>query len=211
MTLYYFCASKDCAKKTDRKRQGFPDKANMKNQKCSECGKKGPWEATDAPDLGIKDQFNLQKQTVNDYIGLFVIDEHQSKHYDGGESGAAQFEGETWQDVHRIIVYCAKKLLELQKQAGRDEPTDGFVKISGLAADYWPAGSGKGKSNAIKVQMGLSGAKSSASREFSGHGYPVDKSALSSGSDTTNTVTIVNGSWGTTTLSGDNNERRMHK
>ena len=33
----------------------------------------------------------------------------------------------------------------------------GFITITGLAEDHWPAGTGKGRTNTFKIQMGTGG------------------------------------------------------
>jgi hypothetical protein len=198
---YYICQTAKCKPK-DIKHSIEETKVNT--YKCPDCGKKGNWaESATAPAaLGYKPELDLQLRTVDQMMQVFVIDEHQVKHYATGDSDYGRFVELEWTDVHKLICYCAKEILTRQKAAGLQAPTDGFVTFAGLAEDHWPAGKGKGRTNTVKVQMGTAGG------EFSGHGYPVDDAGFNA-NDSPYKITVTNNAWNTTILTAANSTVRM--
>ncbi len=101
----------------------------------------------------------------------FLIDAHQWKHYSpDGEVGAAQF-GVTWDDSHKLLVYCAKLILTKwaewvdEGKKMNDKVLDGFVLFDkeigngGKKFGFKPT-------HIVRLQI------SKGSKGVEGHGYP---------------------------------------
>jgi hypothetical protein len=198
---WYICQTPKCAEKGLKVKF---EESLVTTQKCATCKKKGEeqWKEATAPKpVGYKAELDLTLVTVDQLMQVFVVDEHQVKHYRTGSGDYGLFEGMEWADVHKLICHGARTLLTAQKEAALDAPTDGFITITGLAENYWPAGKGKGRTNTLKIQMGTSGGT------FSGHGYPVDDVAFRANASRFK-LSIGNGAWRATQLSAANNSIR---
>jgi hypothetical protein len=106
-------------------------------------------------------------------IADFLVDGHQWKHYQNGDTKWGLFIGHKWEEVHKIIVYGAKLVLAARAieidhgEVVQNTVMDGFVQFDGDVGT--PGGSKKGVS-LIKIQI------SRTTTQASGHGYPVANS-----------------------------------
>jgi hypothetical protein len=191
---YFTCANTKC------KNQTVTQSAAKigKNTKCGYCKKKQITKVA-APTKIAVDHF---AEGVDDLMNRFVVDEHQSKHYEGGESGAAQFLGMGFQEVHKLIVKGTRKILEKYDEDDAKEVSDGFVEISD-AKMGWSDGK-RGTTSYMKIQLGCN------SSGFSGHGYPVSHMEWQANTKLPKT-SIKSNAWASLTLSTANTERRRHK
>ena len=198
---WYICQTPKCAAKGLKVKL---DESLVTTEKCPACKKKGKdqWKETTAPKpVGYRAELDLSLVTVDQLMQVFIVDEHQVKHYHTGSTSHGLFEDMDWRDVHKLVCHGARTLLTAQRAANLDAPTDGFITITGLAENHWPAGTGKGRTNTLKIQMGTGGGT------FSGHGYPVDDVAFRANASPFK-LSIANGSWDATQLSAANDSIR---
>src|SRR5262245_38423403 len=99
---------------------------------CWNCQNKGPWQ-----DFEKAMSLDLHRNEVDQMIGKFVIDDEQSKHYGSAGPKIAHFETQAgdrmdWREIHQLVVYCAKRVLEIEKAAGLRVPCIGYVRFDGL-------------------------------------------------------------------------------
>src|SRR5437762_13595814 len=115
---------------------------------------------------------------------IFVIDIQQSKHYGDADPSESHFETQAgdrldWREVHQLVVYCARKVLEIQKAARLSVPRTGYVRFDGLRArDRWHASTKGGFSNVIIVKL-----LTKINSGFTGHGYPYAERVRALGND----------------------------
>jgi len=152
---------------------------------CALCGLKAPVER-----LQRAAALNLQTNSVAELVGRFVIENHQAKHYAGGNRDYAHFDSANdaldWRAVHRVITWCTDRILTAQRERGLFKPVDGYVEFTDLRDNqHWYAGRARGFSNVVMVQLTMS-----VQDGFSGHGYPLDRHRVEA---------LPKGAWLTTT------------
>lgn len=167
--------------------------------KCPSCKKGTHIEAVTVTAAVVASPF---EDGVDALMSKFVIDEHQAKHYDGGESGAAQFTGMDYNEVHRLITRGTRAILEAEEENKETEIRDGIVTVSNSKKN-WNDGK-QGKTNVFRIQLAYS------EKGFSGHGYPVSLGELQVNKRCIE-ISIQLNSWADTALESDNLQRRMHK
>lgn len=195
------------------------EKGKSTAQALAAFGGKGPYDTfIQATDVTLKSAaqklivipavdptINITLRTAAEMIALFVIDDHQFKHYSNGAGKYGLFGDLAFDDVHRLIVYGAQQLVAEQKNRGLPAVQDGYIVVTNSPIDRWHAGNGKGRTNAVKIQLGALG------NSFSGHGYPVGATQYSTEVTVGQkfiSINITDGAWDNTQLSAINNTIR---
>lgn len=137
---------------------------------CSLCALKAP-----ADQLRQAMALNLQSNSVEELMTRFVIDDHQAKHYAGGDRSYAHFDSAEgsldWRSVHRVICYATAQILTLLRSQKQLKPVDGYVQFTDLRGNQqWYAGRNRGYTNVVMVQL-----RATVKDGFGGHGYPLDQ------------------------------------
>jgi hypothetical protein len=172
---------------------------------CASCGLKKPPEQ-----LIQANSINLQVSTVAAMVGRFEVENHQAKHYAGGDRSYAHFDAKdgstfSWREVHQLIIYCVTQILTVQKAKGLIKPCNGYVQFAGMRENLqWYAGRNKGYTDTVMVQLTVS-----LKDGFSGHGYPLDNKRVNALGKDPNLTTGTYGAWEGIQLSGDNNNMKI--
>jgi hypothetical protein len=171
---------------------------------CWTCQNRGPWQQFDTAM-----SLDLQRRTVDEMIDRFVIDIQQSKHYGDADPRESHFETQAgdrldWREVHQLVIYCARKVLEVEKAARLSVPCTGYVRFDGLRArDRWHASTKGGFTDVVIVKLWAR-----INSGFTGHGYPYAERVRALGNDEFVASGTI-GEWRGEVLNAANNAMRI--